>query len=99
MSHYLGDLATVLGRFDEADAYFAKAATVNDRMAARFFAARTDLKWGELLVERRAPGDTEKARQLLSMAHSLAATQGYGTVERRAMAGVQDLDSRLRPLF
>ena len=31
VSHYLGGLATVLGRYDEADAYFAQAAAFNDR--------------------------------------------------------------------
>jgi hypothetical protein len=96
VSHYLGGLATVLGRYDEADAYFAKSAAVNERIGAKFFAARTDLKWGELLVERQAPGDTEKARQLLAMAHRSAATHGYGTVERRSAAAIQDLNSHFR---
>ena len=31
VSHYLGGLATVLGRYDEADAYFAQAAAFNER--------------------------------------------------------------------
>ena len=96
VSHYLGGLATVLGRYDEADTYFAQAAAMNERMGAKFFAARTDLKWGELLGERKAPGDAEKARELLTMAHNAAVTHGYGTVERRAVAAIQDLNSHFR---
>lgn len=42
VSHYLGGLATVLGRYDEADAYFAQAAAFSDRVGAKFFAAGTD---------------------------------------------------------
>jgi class 3 adenylate cyclase/tetratricopeptide (TPR) repeat protein len=96
VSHYLGGLATILGRYAEADDYFAKAAAMNERIGAKFFAARTDLKWGELLIERKGPGDTERARELLTMAHSAAVTHGYGTVERRSMAAIQDLNSHFR---
>ena len=57
VSHYLGDLATVLGRYDQADAYYAHAAQFNDRAGAKFFAANTNLAWGKMLIERDAPGD------------------------------------------
>ena len=91
VSHYLGGLAAVLGHFDEADNYFAQAAAMNDRMGAKFFAARTDLLWGKMLVERQAPGDTGKARKLLTRAHTAAAAHGYGTVERRAAVALRAL--------
>jgi len=39
VSHYLGGLATVLGRLDEADAYFAHAAAMSEGMGAKFFGA------------------------------------------------------------
>jgi len=92
VSHYLGGLATVLGRYDDADSYFAHAAAVNDRAGAKFFAARTYLGWGQMLSKRNAPGDAETARDLLDKAHATAAEHGYGTVERRAAAALQDLD-------
>ena len=88
---HLGGLATVLGRYDEADAYFAQSAAMSDRMGAKFFAALTDLMWGRMLAERRAPGDTEKARDLLTKAHTAAVAHGYGGVERRAAAALQGL--------
>ena len=91
VSHYLGGLATVLGRYDEADTYFAHAAAFNDRADAKFFAARTNLSWGTMLAERNAPGDTERARDLLTKAHTAAAAHGYANVERRAAEALQHL--------
>jgi hypothetical protein len=82
----------VLGRYDEADGYFARAAALSDRMSAKFYTASTDLSWGKMLAERKAPGDTDKAQDLLSKAHSAAATYGYANVERRAAEALQHLD-------
>jgi class 3 adenylate cyclase len=92
VNHYLGGLATVLRRYDEANAYFTQAAAFSVRVGAKFFAARTDLLWGRMLAERRTPGDIEKARDLLTKAHTTAVANGYGTVERSAKAALQDLD-------
>jgi ATP/maltotriose-dependent transcriptional regulator MalT len=92
VSYYLGSLATVLGRFDEADAYFMQAAAFNDRVDAKFFAASTNLEWGEMLAERGAPGDAEQSRDLLANAHAVAAAHGYASVERRAAEALQRLD-------
>jgi hypothetical protein len=38
------------------------------------------------------PGDAETARDLLTKSHATAAEHGYGNVERRAAAALQDLD-------
>jgi tetratricopeptide (TPR) repeat protein len=92
VSHYVGGLATVLGRYDEADAYFARASAFNDRAGAKFFAARTNLLWGKVLAERQAKGDTERARDLLTKAHTAAADHGYASVERRAAEALDALD-------
>ena len=85
VSLFLGGLATVLGRYDEADAYFAQSAASSERADAKYFSARTSLLWGRMLAERVGPGDIQRARDLLSKAHASAATNGYGTVERRAL--------------
>ena len=92
VSQYLGGLAGVLGRYDEADSYFAQASRFNARVGAACFAAQTDLWWGKMLAERQAPGDARKARDLLTKAHTVAAANGYGTVERRAADALQLLD-------
>lgn len=61
-------------------------------LGAKFFAARTSLLWGRLLAERRAPGDTHKARELLTEAQTAAASNGYGGMERRAAAALERLN-------
>ena len=89
VSRSLGDLSVILGRYDEADAYFTHSAASSERAGAKFFAARTDLSWGRMLAERQAPGDADKARHLLTNAHAVAAANGYGNVERRAAATLE----------
>jgi tetratricopeptide (TPR) repeat protein len=92
ISHYLGGLATVLGRYDEADAYFGRAALLNDRASAKFFAARNNLSWATMFAERNAPGDNERARDLLTEAHAVALAHGYASIERRAAEALQRFD-------
>ncbi|HLX87875.1 MAG TPA: AAA family ATPase [Acidimicrobiales bacterium] len=84
IAHYLGGLATALDRFDDADAYFRRSAEMSERMEAKFFGARTDLFWGQMLVQRDAPGDVDRASELLVKSQTLAVDNGYAVVERRA---------------
>ena len=93
VSHYLGGLAAVLGRSDEAERFFEQSSNFSERVGAKWFAARTELSWGRMLAERRGPGDAENARNLLNKAHSAAATHGYRTVERRALSTLRSLDA------
>ena len=90
--HSLGGLATVLHRYDEADAYFDQSATTSARMNARFFVASTDLLWGSMLAERKAEGDTKKARDLLTKAQAAGSVHGYGNIDHRAAAALRLLD-------
>ncbi len=92
VSHFLGGLATVLGRYDDADSYFARAAAFNSRTQAKFFAVQSDLLRGRMLAKRRAPGDTDRACELLVKARTIGAANGYGGIERRAAAALQDLN-------
>ena len=78
VSHYLGGLAAVLGRHDQADAYYARAAALSAQMGAEFFVARTNLSWGRMLAERQGPDDAERARDLLTRARDTAEARGYG---------------------
>jgi hypothetical protein len=45
-----------------------------------------------MLAERHAPGDAERARDLLTKAHAAAAAHGYANVERRAAEALEHLD-------
>jgi hypothetical protein len=47
-------LATAIGRYDDANAFFALSSAFCDRAGAKFYAARTDLSWGRRLAERQA---------------------------------------------
>jgi len=60
-------------------------------VAAKFFAARANLSWGKMLLERGAPGDAEKARELLTQTRAVAEAHGYASVERRAAEALQQL--------
>ena len=91
VNHVLAGLASVLGRFDEAEAYFAQSSELSARIGAKYFAARTDLSWGRMLVERRAPGDLDRARDLLARAHDAAGAHGYGVVQRRAADALHEV--------
>ncbi len=93
ISRTVGDLLTVVGRHEEAEAQFAHSAASSERAGAKFFAARTDLSWGRLLVERRGSGDGERARVLLTRARHAAEANGYGNIERRATRMLQLLDT------
>jgi len=96
VSHYLGGLSSVLGRYDEADGLFSVAEEWCRRNGAAYFGARTDLWRGRMLVERDGPGDPERAHQLMTRAHSVSVANGYGGVERRAAAALQGLDRSRR---
>jgi hypothetical protein len=60
-------------------------------VGAKFCGAQTDLSWGRMLAESRVPADIEKARGLLTKAHTASVTHGYGTVERRAVDALREL--------
>ncbi len=85
---YLGGLATVLGRYDDAERNLALAAELCEQNAMRFYAALTDLRRGEMLLARGLGDDTEAARTLLTSAQSVAVANGYGAVARDAAAAI-----------
>ena len=89
VSHYLGGLADVLGRYDEADALFSQSAAMSERMGANFFLARTDLWWGTMLARRNRRGDADAAKERLERAQQAAKAFGYGNVDRRATQALE----------
>jgi class 3 adenylate cyclase/tetratricopeptide (TPR) repeat protein len=89
VQHYLGLLATTMGRFDDAEARFAAAATTHQRIQAPTWLARTRLEWARMLLARRQPGDAERAQELLDQAITTAREFGLGNVERKALALLQ----------
>ena len=88
---YLGGLATVVDRFEEAESYFEQAAELNARGEMLFAEAQTNMLWGQMLHARGAAGDIHRARELLEEAASSAASRGYAMVERRARGELSKL--------
>jgi class 3 adenylate cyclase/tetratricopeptide (TPR) repeat protein len=91
-SHHLGMLATVLGRFDEAEQHFAAAEATHARIGAPTWLARTRLECARMLLTRRRPGDADRARELLGRALDTARSLGLAKVERDAVALLEDCD-------
>jgi class 3 adenylate cyclase/tetratricopeptide (TPR) repeat protein len=92
VAYYCGGLESMLGRYDEAETHFAKAAELNARGQMEFAAAATHLRWGRMLSARGGPGDLERARDLLAKSHDAAVSRGYASIARRATAALSDLD-------
>jgi tetratricopeptide (TPR) repeat protein len=84
VDHYLGHLATVLGRYDVAEHHFTQALALHERLEAPFHVARTKLELGRMLMARGASGDIEAARAHLEEARDLAQRCGCALVEKRA---------------
>ena len=65
---YLGQLAALLGRLDEADAHFRMAHELHDRIGARVWAAHGRVDHARALLRRHAPRDRAPVSGLLSQA-------------------------------
>ena len=87
VAHALGLTARTFGDLDAAKEHFAAADSINARLRAPFFQARTWLEWGTTL----GPEDGGRARQLLERAREVALDRGFEQVERRARRALADL--------
>ena len=95
VSRPLGLLATVLGRYDDAERHFERALATNARIRARVWVTHTQHDYARMLVARDRPGDRERAAAIA--AESLAAARQIGMkpleaklVQLRAAAGLAD---------
>lgn len=68
VAQHVARLAAQLGRRDEAEHHFRMAIEMNSRMGARPWLAHAQADYADLLLERAAPGDAARARQLLQAA-------------------------------
>jgi hypothetical protein len=86
----IGILATLEHDYDEAESSFRKAAHIHTRISAPILLARTHLEWARMLLTRRQPGDTDRARELLGRALATARELGLPSIERQAVSLVQE---------
>ncbi|HEX2273231.1 MAG TPA: AAA family ATPase [Acidimicrobiales bacterium] len=93
VAHFVGVLEAVLGRLDGADANLAHAESAHGRVPAPTWLARTRLERGKILLARRAPGDVQRARDLLAQARATAEEYGLTRVERAAAGLLAEMGS------
>jgi hypothetical protein len=68
VTHHLGLLATVLGRYEEAEEHFAEAVELQDRIGVRGTVVHSRLEWARMLLRRARPNDALPVRTLLEEA-------------------------------
>src|SRR5215469_10749791 len=86
VDYYLGRLAVLMGRLDEAESHFVLALRFNERMGARPLVAHTQFEYGLALLARAWDRDRERALQLLRRALDTALELGMKGLEGRARA-------------
>ena len=86
VSRSLGALAASMGRWEEATRHFEDALSMNARMGARPWLARTQHDYAGMLLNRNAPHDQENARQLLALALETYRALGMKSWADRASA-------------
>jgi len=87
----LARAATLLGDYDQAEEWFATAHDIHNRLQAPYWLACGQLDHAELCLARRADGDLESARDLVTTAATTAAQYGCAGLTRRADALLTDL--------
>jgi eukaryotic-like serine/threonine-protein kinase len=78
----LGQVETVLGRFDEAARHFRAGWEIERRMGYDALVARTQVWWARLLLTRGGDGDRNDGERLLALAEATASRCGLGLVLR-----------------
>ncbi len=75
---YLGKLATLTNRLEQAEKHFERALAVNESMGAIPWLADTQYEYARMLLSRgRDTPDRKRAQALLAEAHSTARQIGY----------------------
>ncbi|MCA1845153.1 MAG: hypothetical protein LC792_18560, partial [Actinobacteria bacterium] len=86
VDRYLGQLATLLGRLDDADAHFEAAHRLHQRMRTRPWDAFTKGDHARTLLARAGAGDRARAAALLSAAEAEFRALGMDLYAERASA-------------
>ena len=76
----LGQLATLVERWEDAERHFRDALDLNEKMGHRPALSQSCMNYGDMLIQRDAPGDREKARRLLLQALEAAREMGMAKV-------------------
>ena len=80
----IGQLLTILGRFDEAEDFFRQAVLLEATVRGRPLVARSRLAWASMYAKRGRPGDSDRVQSLAGQARQDAAALAMVGVERAA---------------
>jgi tetratricopeptide (TPR) repeat protein len=87
-ARFLGQLASLMGRWDDAEAHFQRAMELDARMVARTWLPHSQFQYSRMLFRRGRPGDTASANELLDAAAKAAGELGL----RGLQTGMQSAD-------
>jgi tetratricopeptide (TPR) repeat protein len=79
----LGRLATLLGRYDDAETHLRDALVMHERIQAPFWIARTRIDQAELCLTRGAADDVATARDHLDQVQRIVDEYGYAGLQLR----------------
>src|SRR5262249_4416635 len=88
---FCGMLAACLGRWDDAERHFTDALEMNERLGARPSIVRTRRAWASMLLDRNAPGDAARPRDLIAAGRPEAEQLGMA----RELVRFERLSARL----
>jgi tetratricopeptide (TPR) repeat protein len=89
-SRFLGQLAAMLGQWDAAERHFRHALDLNSQMSASTWLAHTQFQYSQMLFQRGAMKDIERANELLDSALQTADELGMRGLESRIKARTSD---------
>jgi class 3 adenylate cyclase len=78
----LGRLAETLERYVDAEAHFAAAAEIEERLDAPLFLSLTHLGWARALIARGRLADRDRAQHMLEQAEDTARRSGAEVITR-----------------
>ncbi len=81
---YLGILASTMACWDQADTHFATALAMNERIGGLTALAHTRYDFALMLLARAAPGDHDKAIELIREVRASATGFGLAALARKA---------------
>ncbi len=99
-ARYLGNLATTLERWDDAEAHYAVALEMNQRIMARPLVGLTRLEYALMLADRGRPEDLARAEEMLGEALRVGGELGMRSLVERAfelrvrLQGIESADVR-----
>ena len=88
MSRHLGQLATLLGKWDLADKYFQRALEMNGRLGARPYVAHTQHEYADMLFRRNGTDDRRKGAELLQESQATASDLGMQSLTEKVAAAI-----------